>query len=80
MNKKYIYLIILFLIVTCFIAYGRILGNNFINYDDNLYITASSHVQSGINAATIKWAMTDIHTGALASSHHAVSCAGLEPF
>jgi len=63
MNKKYIYLIILFLIVTCFIAYGRILGNNFINYDDNLYITASSHVQSGINAATIKWAMTDIHTG-----------------
>ena len=63
MNKKYIYLIILFLIITCFIAYGRILGNDFINYDDNLYITANSHIQSGINAATIKWAMTDVHTG-----------------
>ena len=63
MNKKYIYLIIVLLITASFAAYGRILGNDFVNYDDNLYITENSHVKSGINAATIKWAMTDVHTG-----------------
>jgi tetratricopeptide (TPR) repeat protein len=63
MNKKYIYLIIVLLIAASLAAYGRILGNEFVNYDDNLYITENSHVKSGINAATIKWAMTDVHTG-----------------
>jgi len=37
MNKKYKYLIIVFLIVVSFVAYGRILGNEFITYDDDKY-------------------------------------------
>ena len=39
MDKKYKYLIIILLIVFSSLAYGRILGNDFINFDDNNYIT-----------------------------------------
>ena len=60
MNKKYIYLIIFILIITSLIAYGRILGNDFVNFDDEIYITKNQHVQAGINSQTIKWAFTSV--------------------
>ena len=58
MNKKYYYLIVIFLIVASFVAYGRILGNGFVNFDDNLFITGNNHIQSGINPESIRWAFT----------------------
>ena len=58
MNKKYTYLIIAFLIVTSFIAFGRIIGNDFINFDDNVYMTNNNYIKSGINLESIKWAFT----------------------
>ncbi len=58
MNKKYTYLIIAFLIVASGLAYGRILCNDFINFDDNEYITENNHIKSGINIESIKWAIT----------------------
>jgi len=60
MKKKYTYFIIIFLIVTSFAAFGRIAGNDFINLDDNEYITENSHIQSGINPESIKWAFTAV--------------------
>jgi protein O-mannosyl-transferase len=60
MNKKYTYLIIIFLIVTSFIAYGRILANGFVNFDDEVYLTKNLHIQSGINSETVKWAFTAV--------------------
>jgi tetratricopeptide (TPR) repeat protein len=60
MNKKYKYFIILLLIVFCFIAFGRIAGNDFINFDDEIYITKNQHVQAGINSQTVKWAFTSV--------------------
>jgi tetratricopeptide (TPR) repeat protein len=60
MNKKYKYFIIVLLIVFSFIAFGRILGNDFINFDDEIYITKNQHVQDGINSQTIKWAFTSV--------------------
>ena len=39
MNKKYTYLIIVLLVIACLAAYGRILGNDFVNYDDDRLIT-----------------------------------------
>ncbi len=56
MKKKYTYLIIIFLIVASFIAYGRILSNGLINFDDDKYITENNHIKSGINQENIKWA------------------------
>ena len=60
MNKKLTYIIIAALITACLIAYGRILNNDFINFDDNVYITENDHVKSGLNAATVKWAFTSV--------------------
>ncbi|KQC11364.1 MAG: hypothetical protein APR62_10015 [Smithella sp. SDB] len=57
-NKKYIYLIIILLIVSCSAAFGRIAGNDFINLDDTGYITENYHVQSGISFENIKWIFT----------------------
>ena len=60
MNKKYKYIIIAFLIVASFIAFGRIAGNGFVNYDDEGYITKNQHIQSGFNPETIKWVFTSV--------------------
>ena len=58
MKKKYIYLVIILLIVLSCLAFGRIAGNNFINYDDNKYITENNYIQYGINKESVKWAFT----------------------
>ena len=58
MMKKYTCLIVIFLIAASLITYGRIIGNGFIDLDDEQYITENKHVQSGINAESIQWAFT----------------------
>lgn len=58
MNKKYTYLVVVILIVACLVAFGRILGNGFINFDDETYLTKNLAIQSGINVQTVKWAFT----------------------
>ena len=55
--KKKIYIII-FLIIACLAAFGRISGNHFINLDDPGYITNNYLVQNGLNFQNIKWAFT----------------------
>jgi tetratricopeptide (TPR) repeat protein len=58
MKKKYTYLIVIFLIVASCAAFGRIAGNDFINFDDQGYITENLQIKSGINPQTIKWAFS----------------------
>ncbi len=58
MNSKYHYLIIIFLMVTSLIAFSPIAANEFINFDDNGYITENVQVQQGINLQTVQWALT----------------------
>ena len=58
MEKKYTHLIIMFLIVASFIAYGRILANGFVSFDDHQYIIENNHIKSGINTKSITWAFT----------------------
>ena len=60
MNKKYTFLIIIFLIVASCVAFGRVAGNDFVNFDDDYYITENNQIKSGINAASIKWAFTSL--------------------
>jgi tetratricopeptide (TPR) repeat protein len=59
MNKKYTYLIIVLLILVSLIAFGRIQGNDFVNYDDDRLITANSQIKTGLNAESIKFAFTN---------------------
>jgi protein O-mannosyl-transferase len=56
-------LICLFLVVISWIVYGQILGHDFINYDDEQYVTENAHVLNGLNWADLKWAFTTGHTG-----------------
>ena len=58
MKKKYTYLIIIFLIVASLAAFGRIAGNDFINFDDNIYVTENIHTKSGITADGFHWAFS----------------------
>ena len=56
-------LICLFLVVISWTVYGQILGHDFINYDDEQYVTENAHVLNGLNWADLKWAFTTGHTG-----------------
>ena len=58
--KNVKYLVIIFLIVVSFVAFGRIAGNDFINFDDEGYITENNHIKSGINPESIKWAFQTV--------------------
>lgn len=60
MKKKQKYIIIILLVAFSAIAFGRIAGNDFVNYDDPRLITAHNIVKSGFNTESIKWALTDI--------------------
>jgi len=60
MNKKYKYLTVVLLIVCSLIAFGRIVANDFINFDDNVYITENNHIKAGLNSETLKWAFSAV--------------------
>jgi hypothetical protein len=45
--------------VTCtLVIYNSVNQNGFVNYDDDVYVTANRHVQAGLNWSTIRWAFT----------------------
>jgi len=55
-NRK---LILCLLLVVCTLGlYNGVNQNGFVNYDDDVYITANRHVQSGLSASTVGWAFT----------------------
>jgi protein O-mannosyl-transferase len=58
MKQKLVYFIIIFLIIVSLAAFGRIIGNDFINFDDTAYVTENNHIKLGLNRETIKWALT----------------------
>lgn len=47
------------LIGICFIAYQQLRSNDFVNWDDNEYITENPNVRGGISLQNIKWAFTE---------------------
>ena len=63
MDKKYKFLIVIFLIVASCGAFGRIANNAFVHVDDAKYITQNSHIKSGFNPESIKWAFTAVVGG-----------------
>jgi len=49
-------LICLCLLGAIFVAYGQVINFDFVGFDDELYVTANRHVQSGISLEGIAWA------------------------
>ena len=59
MNNTRIKIIIcIFLIVATFCIYAQVQDHEFINFDDDLYITNNLNVQTGLTSESFKWAFT----------------------
>ena len=55
--------ICLILITAVLLVYWQVGDHEFINYDDNVYITDNAQVQKGLTRTGIIWAFTTNHTG-----------------
>lgn len=53
--------ICIFIIIAIFAAYWQLPKNNFISFDDDIYITKNVHVQSGFTGKNVIWAFTTFH-------------------
>ena len=64
-NKPFILrrdvLVCLFLIVTTLAVYQQVRNHDFINLDNNLYITENDQVQKGLSRESVVWAFTTTH-------------------
>ena len=57
-NKRYVFLIYLALAFVTLVAFEQVRHNDFVNYDDDVYITRNSHVRNGLTFESVKWAFT----------------------
>ncbi len=46
------------LALLCALAYSGVLRNGFVNYDDDVYVTANPHVLAGVTGDGLRWAAT----------------------
>ncbi|MBF0458812.1 MAG: hypothetical protein HQK99_13060 [Nitrospirae bacterium] len=53
-----VYAAILLLIVLTLIVFLPVRGNDFVNFDDDLYVIDNPHVNTGLSAGNIRWAFT----------------------
>ena len=51
-----VWLMAVLLVLVTIALYWPATGHDFVNYDDDLYVTANVHVQSGLTWESIKWA------------------------
>jgi Tfp pilus assembly protein PilF len=75
-------LICVVLAVVTFAAFEGVRNNNFVNYDDNLYVTDNVHVQEGLYARSISWAFTSRDASnwhPLTWISHIIDCANFGP-
>jgi tetratricopeptide (TPR) repeat protein len=56
-KRKALLVAVLLSIITMFV-YRGVLRNEFVNYDDNDYVTSNIHVQKGLSWNGVKWAFT----------------------
>lgn len=53
-------LVAAFLVAACLLVFGQAVAFDFINFDDNGYVTENPHVRSGLTAAGVRWAFTTV--------------------
>jgi len=57
-NRLYVSLIYAVLALATFMAYEQVLQNDFVDYDDEVYVTENPHVNGGITRESVFWAFT----------------------
>ncbi|HEY5974023.1 MAG TPA: hypothetical protein VIU41_04715, partial [Geobacteraceae bacterium] len=61
MNKWKTWIVYLLAIVAVCAAYSQLPYADFLNYDDNDYVTANPNVGQGLTPAAVRWAFTCVH-------------------
>src|SRR5215469_10460738 len=51
------------LAILTFAAFWPVLQNEFVIYDDPQYVTENPHIQTGLRADNVRWALTAEHGG-----------------
>jgi protein O-mannosyl-transferase len=62
-HRRPLLAICVFLVFAVAVVFGRTLLNDFVCYDDNLYVYQNPQVAEGLTAEGIGWAFTHYHTG-----------------
>jgi tetratricopeptide (TPR) repeat protein len=60
-HRRWTIIACLFLVVATLATYGDLRTHQFINYDDNAYITDNPPVQAGLTLKGLSWAFTTLH-------------------
>ena len=60
-NKQSTFLICLLLLTVTGVVYWQVVDFDFINYDDNKYVTENPKVLQGLSWGSIRWAFTSKH-------------------
>ena len=64
LEKKYIFAIVLMILVVCvLIVFWPVSGHDFVNYDDDLYVTDNIRVCGGLTWDNVKWAFSATEAG-----------------
>ena len=58
-NENYVLRVYVVLAMVTIIAYGTLRYCQFVNLDDNIYVTANPHVQAGLTVKSVIWAFTE---------------------
>ncbi|MFQ5717189.1 MAG: hypothetical protein ACE5GQ_08815, partial [Nitrospinales bacterium] len=53
----------LFLAAVTLIVYWEVTDLEFVDYDDNVYVTRNPAIQKGVTLESLAWALTTTHTG-----------------
>ncbi|MGZ3593124.1 MAG: tetratricopeptide repeat protein [Syntrophales bacterium] len=62
-NNRRTLLICIFLATAVIAIYWQVNNHDFINFDDNEYMTENRHVQTGLTSGNVTWAFTTFHAG-----------------
>jgi tetratricopeptide (TPR) repeat protein len=72
-NKYWAVCIYLVLALTTLAVYWQVRNHDFVNYDDNVYVSDNANIQAGITLEGIRWAVTST----IARNWHPVTCLSL---
>jgi hypothetical protein len=59
-KRRTVYIAFVLTIITA-VVYSGVFKNDFINFDDNVYVTSNTHIQQGLSWEGVMWAFTTIY-------------------
>lgn len=62
-HKQLVVLTVVFLMLVTVFVYGPVHRYEFVNYDDNIYVTENIHVRGGLTGANLLWAFQSLEAG-----------------